>query len=264
MGFSSLWGRSTLSSPSPRSWLLLLQALSGLAPSASPPSSSSGMSGASPSLTRSRSRLGLPAGPLPPSLTPIPEGGTPAAAPPQRQPSCGAAGEQPASSQGDVVLEEDQEEACGQVEGGQAAAEGPLVELTQREGSVTTTQQTGPGCAAAAASTPQSKGPRPPGLQTTPTSQQQSAGLARLHSLLSPAAMQVGTSSRVAENADAVGGWRRPEQRVAAVMMPQASYWCTDHAQAVRNVCCQLRCGAARCGRVRFLTDGLSSSPVLS
>ncbi|GLC35961.1 hypothetical protein PLESTM_000387200 [Pleodorina starrii] len=186
--------------------LQLPGALSGLG---SPDGSqSSGLSGASPAMTRSRSRLGLPPpGPLPPSLTPIPEGGTPAAAHKtataaaqqlqKQHVSLGSeSGRQSTGGpeqEGEVELEEDQD--VGPLRGQTAAVEGPVLELTQqRDASVTSGSLLGGGMAmTAAAATPQSKLPRPAPLQTTPSSHQRQAGdgkLARLHSLLSPAAMQ--------------------------------------------------------------------------
>lgn len=192
-------------------WFVSLQvpggALAGLGSPAN--SMNSGMSGASPSIARSSPRMDLAAGgPVPPSLTPIVEGNTPAASraslsSQQSQQAEGASGGWPGvhMSEADVVLDEDDNlEQDGGTLREQVAAEGPIMELTQREGCVSTAQRMGFSGAAAVGSgmgvsTPQSKGPRPQGLQTTPTSHQPSgdARMARLHSLLSPAAMQVST-----------------------------------------------------------------------
>ncbi|EFJ44755.1 hypothetical protein VOLCADRAFT_94831 [Volvox carteri f. nagariensis] len=176
-------------------------------------SMSSGMSAASPSMTRSRSRLGLLGGSMPvASLTPILEGNTPAvqqrAVTPQQQRPHPRASGSPKQMEAEVALEE--------------AAEGPALELTQHQGSMTAMQPTAFGVAATVVRTPQSKGPRPAGLPTTPTSQQQpqSAGLARLHSLLSPAAMQKILEAEAAQVAQTPEAKRRAEMRRAVQLLP--------------------------------------------
>ncbi|GFR41389.1 hypothetical protein Agub_g2072 [Astrephomene gubernaculifera] len=187
------------------------QALAPLAALASPGGSS--LSGASPAMTRSRSRLGIPTMGPATALTPIPEGTptrhTPTSRQPRRRKLLEDGGEQDGE---DVVLE-----AGGEGDEGMAAEE-PALELTQQDAGETATQGAG------AAATPQSKGPRPSVPQTTPTSQQRPGDndprLARLHSLLSPAALQKIMQTEAAQAAQTPEAKRRAEMRRAVQLLP--------------------------------------------
>ncbi|KXZ56409.1 hypothetical protein GPECTOR_1g364 [Gonium pectorale] len=193
----------------------------GLLPGFQVPSSPGGsnVSGASPSMTRTRSRLGLPSGAAPPGLTPIPEGTPTRHATAAREAGAGA----------DIALEDDDEDALAGGSG--AVAVLPGLELTQQqqpENSVATSARrqggsvAGPSCAGAA--TPQSKGPRPAALQRTPTSQARDADprLARLHSLLSPAALLKIREVEATQAAQTPEAKRRAEMRRAVQLLPHA------------------------------------------
>ncbi|GLI68800.1 hypothetical protein VaNZ11_013299, partial [Volvox africanus] len=181
---------------------------------------SSGIVGASPTaMPRTLFRAGMPSGAVPQSsLGPAHEGGSPAARRgsvtrmQQRVPVAGGQSDEH-DVEGEVLLEDDDEGAAG---------DGTGLKSTKHEGTLASRQETPFGGCTAVATTPQSKGPRPINLQTTPTSHQQSAGLARLHSLLSPAAMQKILQAEEAQAAQTPEAKRRAEMRRAVQLLPHA------------------------------------------
>ncbi|KAG2499180.1 hypothetical protein HYH03_002761 [Edaphochlamys debaryana] len=218
---------------------------SGGADASAPGSGGSGASGTSASLTRTRSRLGLPPTALAPSLMPIPEGGTPGpgalsapagagagAAPKTPTTSRGGAkrllsleGSGEGSAPGVVVVLDDRVQDASGVE----AAGGQALELSQQGAGGSSGAGGGGGGGAA---TPKSAGVRPaPPRDTTPTSQLRPAGagggdadprLARLHSMLSPAALQKIQQVEAAAAAQTPEAKRRAEQRKAVGLLPSA------------------------------------------
>ncbi|GIL43388.1 hypothetical protein Vafri_1162 [Volvox africanus] len=181
---------------------------------------SSGIVGASPTaMPRTLFHTGMPSGAVPQSLLgPVHEGGSPAALKEsvarmkQRVPVSGGQSDEH-DVEDEVMLEDDDEGAD---------EDGTALKSMKHEGVSASRQQTPFGGCTAVATTPQSKGPRPASLQTTPTSHQQSAGLARLHSLLSPAAMQKILQAEEAQAAQTPEAKRRAEMRRAVQLLPHA------------------------------------------